>query len=68
MTPGPTLDQFRADVASGQISYFVTGGQGGGPGGNNGTGAAITSWVAAHYAATTVEGSTVYDLRGATTS
>lgn len=64
----PTLDQFRADVASGQNSYFVTAGQGGGPGGNNGTGAAITSWVAAHHAATTVGGSTVYDLRGATTS
>jgi hypothetical protein len=51
-------------VAAGDIHYFVgTGGQGGGPGGGeNSVGTQITTWVAAHYTATTVGGTTVYDL------
>jgi 4-amino-4-deoxy-L-arabinose transferase-like glycosyltransferase len=58
----PTLAQFQTWVAHGQVSYWVTGGQGfGGPRG----GSAIASWVAAHFTATTVGGSTVYDLRSA---
>jgi 4-amino-4-deoxy-L-arabinose transferase-like glycosyltransferase len=57
----PTLAQFEKDVKAGDISYFIAGGQGAGPGGA-GTSSAITSWVESHYTATTVGGSTVYDL------
>jgi hypothetical protein len=35
---------------------------GGGGGQSSGTGSAISTWVAAHYTATTVGGTTVYDL------
>ena len=62
----PTLAQFQQWVSEGRISYYVSGGQGGfggGPGGRGGGGSAIAAWVAAHYTATTVGGSTVYDLR-----
>ena len=56
--PAPTLAQFKAYVAAGDISYYVAAG-GGGPGGGN---SEIANWVAANYTATTVGGSTVYDL------
>ena len=56
--PAPTLAQFKAYVAAGDISYYVAGG-GGGPGGGN---SEIANWVAANHTATTVGGSTVYDL------
>jgi 4-amino-4-deoxy-L-arabinose transferase-like glycosyltransferase len=66
----PTLAQFQAWVAEGKISYYVAGGGfGGGPGGGAGGGPggggnnAIATWVAANYQATTVGGTTVYDLR-----
>jgi 4-amino-4-deoxy-L-arabinose transferase-like glycosyltransferase len=67
----PTLAQFQADVAAGRIHYFVTGGgTGGGMGGGmrgpgqttTSTASQITSWVEAHFTATTVGGATVYDL------
>jgi 4-amino-4-deoxy-L-arabinose transferase-like glycosyltransferase len=60
----PTLAQFEKDVAAGEIHYFIGGGQtGGGPGGAGGGSASqISTWVAAHYTATTVGGTTVYDL------
>ncbi len=59
-----TLEQFQADVASGQISYYVGGGQGGGQGGDSdSTSSQIAEWVAANYTATTVGGQTVYDLQ-----
>ena len=63
-----TLEQFQADVASGQISYYIGGGQGGGPGGGPGgdsdsTSSQIAEWVAANYTATTVGGQTVFDLQ-----
>jgi hypothetical protein len=59
----PTLAQFEKLVAAGKIRYFIGGGQGGGPGGGGGgSGSQIANWVAAHYTATTVGGSTVYDL------
>ncbi len=61
----PTLAQFEKYVREGKISYFIGGGAGGGgrggPGGG-GTGNAISTWVAAHYPATTVGGTTVYAL------
>lgn len=63
----PTLAQFQRYVAAGKIHYLVSGGAGGG-GGRGGTSSQITSWVAAHYAATTVGGQTVYDLTKPTSS
>jgi 4-amino-4-deoxy-L-arabinose transferase-like glycosyltransferase len=61
-----TLEQFQAYVASGQISYYVDGGQGGGPGGGDpdSTSSRIAEWVAANFTGTTVGGQTVYDLQG----
>jgi 4-amino-4-deoxy-L-arabinose transferase-like glycosyltransferase len=75
--PAPTLAQFQAYVKAGQVHYFIasgTGGGQGGPGGSggsggpggSGTGSAIASWVAAHYQAVTVGGTTVYDLTSPT--
>jgi hypothetical protein len=76
----PTLSQFEAYVAAGEIHYFISGfgggpvgggPVGGGPGGagpggagpgGRGTGSEISTWVAAHFRATTVGGVTVYDL------
>jgi 4-amino-4-deoxy-L-arabinose transferase-like glycosyltransferase len=60
----PTLAQFEALVAKGEVHYFIAGGGFGGGGG--GGSSAITSWVQAHYTATTVGGQTVYDLTKAT--
>ncbi|NMO88531.1 phospholipid carrier-dependent glycosyltransferase [Actinomycetospora sp. TBRC 11914] len=62
--PAPTLAQFQADVATGQIRYFVTGGDDHGGGGRSGDGASaqITAWVTSHFTSTTVGGRTVYDL------
>ncbi len=72
--PAPTLDQFEQYVRSGQIHYYISsngrGGFGGGFAGGGGIGggssassaSAIGSWVASHYTAKTVGGSTIYDL------
>jgi 4-amino-4-deoxy-L-arabinose transferase-like glycosyltransferase len=66
--PAPTLAEFEAWVKAGDIGYYVSGtGMGaGGPGNGTSTASAIATWVAAHYTATTVGGSTVYDLSNAT--
>lgn len=59
----PTLAQFQQYVHDGAIRYLVSGGErGGGGGGDRGVGAEITTWVGEHYTATTVDGTTVYDL------
>ncbi|WP_086863770.1 glycosyltransferase family 39 protein, partial [Amycolatopsis lexingtonensis] len=58
--PAPTLDEFKAYVAAGEIKYYVEGGRGGGPGGGS---SEITDWVTANFTATTVDGQTVYDLQ-----
>jgi len=58
--PTPTLAQFEAMVAKGEIHYYVGRGSesfGGGAGSS-----AIASWVAAHFTAQTVGGVTVYNL------
>ena len=60
--PAPALAQFKAYVAAGDITYYIAGGQGGGPGGGSGSASQITSWVKAHYKATTIGGETVYVL------
>ena len=65
--PSPTLAQFEAYVKAGDITYFISGGGGGGMGGGTSSvSSQITAWVTAHYKATTVGGSTVYDLTSAT--
>ena len=58
--PSPTLAQFQAYVAAGDVHYFIAGGGGGGAG--RGGSSEISTWVTAHFAATTVGGVTVYDL------
>ncbi|WP_375429979.1 ArnT family glycosyltransferase [uncultured Friedmanniella sp.] len=73
----PTLAQFQAYVASGDVGYFIAGSNGGGGGTGGGgmgsggmggggnsssSGSEITAWVEAHYTATSVGGATVYDL------
>jgi hypothetical protein len=63
--PTPTLAQFEAYVKAGKIHYYITSGTGGGMGGGTSTASAIETWVKAHYTATTVGGSTVYDLTSA---
>lgn len=55
--PAPTLDEFKQYVKDGKIAYYIGGGQGG-PGGNS----AISTWVAQNFTATTVGGTTVYEL------
>ncbi|HEY8721834.1 glycosyltransferase family 39 protein [Pengzhenrongella sp.] len=60
--PSPTLARFKADVAAGEIHYFIGGGQGGGRGGSSGTSSAIAAWVTATFTAQTVDGVTIYDL------
>ena len=57
--PSPTLEQFQAYVANGEIHYFVAGGMGGGPGRGN---SEISQWVQQHFTAQTVGNQTVYDL------
>ena len=59
--PTPTLAQFRAWVKAGDIGYYVVTRQGGG-GSSSSSASAIQAWVAANFTATTVGGSTVYDL------
>ncbi|WP_410671885.1 ArnT family glycosyltransferase [Amycolatopsis sp. cmx-4-68] len=58
--PAPTLDEFKAYVAAGEVKYYIEGGRGGGPGGGS---SEITTWVTANFTATTVDGQTVYDLQ-----
>jgi 4-amino-4-deoxy-L-arabinose transferase-like glycosyltransferase len=58
--PAPTLAEFEALVAKGEIHYYLgenTQTFGGGTGSS-----AITSWVAAHFTSETVGGVTVYNL------
>jgi hypothetical protein len=55
--PSPTLAEFQQYVATGQIHYYISGGQGGQR--SNGS---IASWVQGNFASSTVCGSTVYDL------
>ncbi|GAB11253.1 hypothetical protein GOARA_066_00040 [Gordonia araii NBRC 100433] len=74
----PTLEQFQRYVRDGQVRYFVVddrgpgkrGGSGGpgdgrprGPGGRGGSSTAITEWVQANFTASSIEGTTVFDLQ-----
>jgi 4-amino-4-deoxy-L-arabinose transferase-like glycosyltransferase len=61
--PYPTLAEFKTMVADGQISYFISGGMGGGRAGSSSTGeTTVASWVAANFTAQSVGGTTVYKL------
>jgi 4-amino-4-deoxy-L-arabinose transferase-like glycosyltransferase len=62
--PTPTLAEFKAYVAAGEISYYIVSGQGGGGGQGGGTSTAseISTWVEANFSSETVGGSTVYVL------
>lgn len=60
----PTLAQFQSYVADGEITYYISGGQGGGTGGSDSSASEIQSWVEAHFTATTVGNTTVYVLNG----
>ncbi len=57
--PSPTLAQFQAWVAAGDVHWFI--GDGAGRGGG-GTSTEIGQWVASTFTAQTVDGETVYDL------
>ncbi len=65
--PAPSLEEFQALVANGDIHYFIAGGgMGGGMGagqmGGSNSSSSISSWVTSNYTATTIGGTTVYDL------
>ncbi|MGW5743106.1 glycosyltransferase family 39 protein [Amycolatopsis sp. NPDC003861] len=59
--PAPTLQQFQAYVADGDIRYYVAGRRGG-FGGGRGTAGEIQAWVEQNFASLPVGGTTVYDL------
>ncbi|WP_433824967.1 glycosyltransferase family 39 protein [Actinoplanes sp. CA-015351] len=63
--PAPTLEEFQLYVALGEIHYYISGGgMGGGRGDTTTTteSSEIATWVSQNYPATTVGGTTVYDL------
>ncbi|MFJ4171097.1 ArnT family glycosyltransferase [Paenarthrobacter sp. NPDC089714] len=61
--PSPTLAQFQQMVADGKIHYFIGGRLMQGNGGSDAS-SEIAAWVAANYQATTIGGTTVYELPG----
>ncbi|NDZ95759.1 glycosyltransferase family 39 protein [Streptomyces sp. SID6673] len=64
--PSPTLEQFQKLVAEKKIHYFIGGGRGFGSSDTTRPSAQIAAWVQEHYTATTVDGTTVYDLTATT--
>jgi 4-amino-4-deoxy-L-arabinose transferase-like glycosyltransferase len=63
--PTPTLAQFQQYVAEGRIHYFLGGGRmGGGSMGGSDAARQIAAWVEATFSATSVGGTTAYDLTG----
>jgi 4-amino-4-deoxy-L-arabinose transferase-like glycosyltransferase len=62
--PAPTLTRFQQYVRDGRVHYFLPGRTIPSRGGTSGSGNAqqITSWVTQTFTATTVDGTTVYDL------
>jgi 4-amino-4-deoxy-L-arabinose transferase-like glycosyltransferase len=66
--PAPTLEQFQRYVAEGRIHWFVGGGGFGGSQGGSDAARQIRAWVEQSFTATTVGGTTVYDLTGQASS
>ena len=64
--PSPTLAEFQAMVAKGEIHYYLGANSESFGGGSHSS--TIASWVAAHYKKETVGGTTVYDLTEPTSS
>jgi 4-amino-4-deoxy-L-arabinose transferase-like glycosyltransferase len=64
--PSPTLEQFKQYVADGKIHYFIGGGIGGTRNGGSDASSKISEWVLANFKATTVGGTTLYDLTAST--
>jgi 4-amino-4-deoxy-L-arabinose transferase-like glycosyltransferase len=65
--PSPTLAEFQARVAAGEIHFYVATSDAAGFLGTRGgsiAAAEISVWVAEHYTPTTIGGTTVYDLSG----
>jgi 4-amino-4-deoxy-L-arabinose transferase-like glycosyltransferase len=60
--PYPSLDEFKAMVAKGEVTYYIAGGGFGGRGGSDTS--AITQWVEANFQAQSVGSTTVYKLVG----
>jgi hypothetical protein len=60
--PAPTLAQFQRYVRGGTIHYFIPEGGLGMPRGGSSNSSLIAEWVQQNYTATTVAGTTVYDL------
>lgn len=60
--PSPTLDEFKAYVAEGKIHYYIASGVGGQSNGGSEAATEIATWVSENYTATTVDGTTLYDL------
>ncbi len=64
--PSPTLAQFQAQVADGEVHWFIGGSLGMASDGGSSASAEIAAWVAQSFTAQTVDGVTLYDLSGAT--
>ena len=60
--PSPTLAEFRAYVAAGDIHYFIGTGSLGGASSGSSDSSKIAAWVAANFTTKTVGGVTLYDL------
>jgi 4-amino-4-deoxy-L-arabinose transferase-like glycosyltransferase len=67
--PSPTLAQFERYVAQGRIHWFIAGGGGfGGQMGGSNASSEIAAWVQQHFTATTIGGTTLYDLTATPTA
>ena len=66
--PWPTLAVFQQYVADGEVHYFLGGGGFGGANGGSSVTSEIAAWVSANFTATTIDGTTVYDLTAPTTT
>jgi 4-amino-4-deoxy-L-arabinose transferase-like glycosyltransferase len=67
--PSPTLAQFQAYVGAGRIHYFIGGSMGMRSSGGSEAAQEIAAWVQENFTASTVGGTTVYDLSaGASTA
>ena len=60
--PSPTLARFQAWVAAGDVHWYIAGGGFGASNGGSDVATQIQQWVESTFAATTVDGVTLYDL------